>query len=496
MSENQSSYRNVMKATSIFGGVQIFTILISIIRSKFIALFLGSTGMGVVGLLTSTAGLISGITNFGLGTSAIRDVAAANSSGDESRVALVISVLRRWVWVTGGLGALIVLMLSPWLSQISFGNSNYVWSFALISITLLLNQLNVGQLVVLQGTQKIQYLAKASLIGSVLGLIVTVPLYYFFGVRGIVPALIIASIVSFAISSYFARKVLLIPTKLTGTVVLSEGKNMLKMGFLISLSGLFVTVATYIIQLFISSRGGVEQVGLFTAGFAVMNTYVGLVFTAMATDYFPRLAAVSECNVLSKKTINQQAEISILILGPIIMVFLVFIKLIIIILYSNKFVGIEDMVLWLALATFFKAGSWAIAFIFLAKGKSKLFFWNELFANSYVLLFDLIGYYFYGLTGLGISCLIAYLLYFSQVFLLSKIKYQFSFDTSFLKIFAVQFSLAISCFAIVKFVEKPYSYFFGSIFILFSVLHSYIQLDKRLGIKMFLNSFFENKMKK
>ena len=491
MSEHESSYRNIMKATSIFGGVQIFTILISIIRSKFIALFLGSAGMGVVSLLTSSVGLIGGITNFGLGTSAIRDVSVAYSTGDKTRVSLVVTVLRRWVWVTGALGAVIVLVLSPWLSQFAFGNNNYVLSFSLISVTLLLNQLNVGQLVVLQGMQKIQYLAQASIAGSVLGLIVTVPLYYCLGIDGIVPSLVIASVVSFVISWYFANKVEIKQLKLSRTITFSEGKNMLRMGFFISLSGLFVTGNTYIVQLFISNHGGVEQVGLFTAGFAVINTYVGLIFTAMGTDYFPRLSAVAESNELCKKTINQQAEISILILGPVIIVFLVFIKLIIIILYSNKFVGIEDMVLWLAIATFFKAGSWSIAFILLAKGKSKLFFWNELFATSYVLLFDITGYYFWGLTGLGISCCLAYMVYFVQVFILSKIKYQFSFDSSFLRIFAIQFLLAITCFGVSKFIFKPYSYLLGIVLIMISFWHSYVELDRRLGIMGMLKNKFK-----
>jgi len=488
MSEDLSSYRKIMKATSIFGSVQIFIILISIIRSKFIAMFLGSAGMGIVGLLNSTTGLIGGITNFGLGTSAVRDVSAANSTGDKSRIALVITVLKRWVWVTGALGSLIVFLLSPSLSQIAFGNSDYIWSFTLISITLLFNQLNVGQLVILQGMQKIQYLAKASLVGSVLGLLVTVPLYYFLGIDGIVPALIIASIVSFLISWYFAKKVEVQQFKLSRTLAFSEGKNMLKMGFMISLSGLLVTATTYILQLFISSRGGVEQVGLFTAGFAIINTYVGLIFTAMATDYFPRLSAVATSNELCKKTINQQAEISILILGPIIMIFLVFIKLIIIVLYSNKFVAIEEMVLWLAVATFFKAAAWSMGFILLAKGAAKIFFWNDLFGNVYMLVFDLIGYYFWGLTGLGVSFFVGYFVYFLQVFLLSNIKYQFSFDTSFLKIFVIQFLLAISCLGIVKFVDKPYSYLAGSMLIVFAVSHSYIELDRRLGLRILIKN--------
>lgn len=495
MSEEKNSYKQIFKATSIFGGVQVFNILVSVIRSKFIAIFLGSAGMGIVGLLNSTISLIGAMTNFGLSTSAVKDVSVAHSTGNEDRVGFVVSIVRRWVWATGFLGTFIVLCLSPWLSQAAFGNSNFIWTFALISITLLFNQLNVGNLVVLQGMRKIQYLAKSSLVGSVLGLIVTVPLYYFFGENGIVPALIIASIASFVISKFFAKKVHIQKHQVNMQLMFSEGKNMLKMGFLISFNGLLFIATTYVVQLFISNRGGISQVGLFTAGFSIINTYMGLVFTAMGTDYYPRLSAVANSNELSKKAINQQAEISILILGPVIMVFLVFIKLIILILYSHKFVGIEDMVLWLALATFFKAGSWSIAFLFLAKGKGKLYFWNELFANCYVLLFDLAGYYFWGLPGLGMSCCLSYMVYFGQVFLISKTKFQFSFERSFLKIFAIQFVMAICCFGVVKFVDKPYSYLVGTLFITLSGWFSYYELDKRLGIRMVLRNFLNNKLK-
>ncbi len=48
MSDQQSSYRQIMKATSIFGGVQVFQIIIQIIRSKFVALYLGPMGSTIL----------------------------------------------------------------------------------------------------------------------------------------------------------------------------------------------------------------------------------------------------------------------------------------------------------------------------------------------------------------------------------------------------------------------------------------------------------------
>ncbi|MBA7553213.1 hypothetical protein ES705_45800 [subsurface metagenome] len=61
-------------------------------------------------------------------------------------------------------------------------------------------------------------------------------------------------------------------------------------------------------------------------------------------------------------------------MAPIIIIFLVFIKWIVIILYSNKFIAVDDMIHWAALGMLFKAASWAISFILLAKGASNLFF--------------------------------------------------------------------------------------------------------------------------
>ncbi|MCR4030915.1 MULTISPECIES: oligosaccharide flippase family protein [Flavobacterium] len=484
-----------MKATSIFGGVQIFIILISILKSKIAAVFLGTAGIGIVGLLNSTITLIAGITGFGLGTSAVRDVSAANSSGNSKAVALVVSVLRKWVWITGIFGTCIVIVFSGWLSEITFGNNSYIFSFILVSVTLLINQLNVGQLAILQGMQKTQYIAKASIVGSSLGLVMTFPLYYFLGNDGIVPAMIFASLFSFVTSLSFAKKIKIEKIILSRKLVFSEGKNMLKMGFLISLSGLLVTLTTYIIQLFINDTGGVAQVGLFTSGFSIINSYVGLIFTAMATDYFPRLSAVSDSNELCRKTINQQAEISILILGPIILLFLLFIKQIIVVLYSDQFVAIEEMVKWLAIAIFFKAAAWSIGFILLAKGESKTFFWNDLIGNFYMLIFDLIAYHFWGLTGLGVSFFVGYFVYFLQVFTLCRSKYEFSFDNSFIKIFIVQFVLSVTGFLFLKFGEKPFSYVISVIMLILSIYYSFTELDKRLDIKKIFNEFTKGRFK-
>ena len=481
MNEDRSSYRQIVKATSIFGGVQVFQILVSIIRSKFIAVLLGPLGMGISGLLTSTTSFIESLTNFGLGTSAVRDISAAHATGNTTRMAVVAIVLKRLVWITGLLGAVLTLVLSPWLSQLTFGNKDYTLAFVLISVTLLLNQISTGQKVLLRGTRQVKHLAKAGLIGSVFDYL---PLFHFiiFWNRGNRTGIIITAVTSLLLTWYYARKIQIEPVKVNKVRTIAEGSGMMKLGFMISLSNIITIGASYIVRIFISNTGSIDDVGLYNAGFAIINSYVGLIFTAMSTDYYPRLSSVAHSNKMSRELINQQAEVALLLLAPVILIFLVFINWVVVLLYSSRFIPINDMILYAAIGMLFKAASWSIAFIFLAKGASKVYFWNELIANVYILLLNIIGYRMYGVTGMGISFMIGYILYLIQVYFVSRFQYGFYFEANFNKIFIIQLMLAVICLIIVKTTASPYSYIFGSILIVISLWVSYKGLDKRVGI--------------
>lgn len=489
---SQKGYRQIFKATSLFGGVQVFNIIIGIIRSKIIAVLLGPAGMGISGLLTSTTGMITSLTNFGLGSSAVKNVAESYAQNDTKKISRVVSALHSLVWITGTLGLLITLIFAPYLSELTFETKEYTNAFRLLSITLLLAQLTIGRNVIMQGTRSLKLLAKANLLGSLFGLLLTIPFYYFWGIKGIVPALIITSIVTLFFSWFFSRKISISKMKLTYKQVWIEGKDMLTMGIMLSLSGIITLAVSYVTRIYIGRIGGVEEVGLYNAGFAIIGTYVGLVFTAMATDYYPRLAGVASNNEIAKETINQQADIAILILAPILMVFFVFIHWIVQLLYSTQFMSVNGMIHWAALGMFFRAVGWAIAFLFLAKGTSKLFFLNELIANIYFLVLNVLGYKYYGLDGLGISFLIGYILYAMQVFIISNKKYKFNFNRAFIKIFILQLLCGVVCFCIVRLVPSFYKYIIGCILIILSSIYSYKELDKRMDLKSVIARYLKN----
>ena len=258
-----SSYRSIFKATSLFGGVQVYQILIQIIRSKFIAVILGPAGVGIQGLYHTATQMVKDISSLGLSQSAVRDVSEANSTGDSAKVNRTVSVLRRLVWFTGLLGAAIVLLMSPLLSKWSFGSYDYTIPFAFLSVTLLLDQLAAGQKVVLQGLRRLKDLAKASALGSTVGLVITIPLYYFFKVDGIVPTLILYSASVLLISWLFSRKVKINKEQLSTKEVFTEGRLMMSLGIAMSVSAILASATSYILRSYIRSVGGIDEVGLY-----------------------------------------------------------------------------------------------------------------------------------------------------------------------------------------------------------------------------------------
>lgn len=490
--ENKSSYRSIFKATSLFGGVQVYQILIQIIKSKFVAVLLGPAGVGIMGLYQSGLQLIQQLSSMGLSQSAVRDVSEANGSNDLHRIAKTVTVVRKLVWVTGILGLVLVACFSHLLSKTSFGNYDYTIPFIILSVTLLLDQLSAGQKVILQGMRRLKDLAKCSAFGVTFGLITSVPLYYWLGIEGIVPTLILNSLCSLLLSWFYSRKIKVEKVKITPKHTLEQGKLMLVMGVSMSISGILSTIVAYAIRGYIQANGGVEQVGLYQAGFVIMTTYVGMVMNAIATDYYPRLAAINKDNQKCREAVSQQGEIGVMILAPMLTICLVFMPFVLKILYSDKFLAANEYISWACLGMVLRLASWVISFLFVAKAESKLFMINELSANLYYLVFSLIGYKTLGLTGLGIAFALEYIVYFLQCYLIARKRYKFGFSNSFIKCYSIQLLLIIACLIIVLTLSGWHKFIIGSLIISISC---YLGL-KGLNEKMELLSFVKQKIKK
>ena len=489
MSENKSSYGSIMKATSIFGGVQVFNILVTLIRGKAVALLIGTPGMGLNGLLLSGINLIKTVTSLGINESAVKDISKAHSSNDQVHIRTTFQVFKRLIWFTAILGIIATIIFSPLLSKFAFGDTTKTTSFIWLSVTFIFGALSGGIYTLLRGTRQLKYLAQANIFGGIVGLVVALPIFYFFGIDGVVPAIILTAFANYLVSLYFKSKIHFEPIVVSWQETFQLGKPIVQLGLSLTLINILASGVAFALNAFISKTGSLSDVGLYSAGNAIVEGYVGMVFTAMATDYFPRLAGVINDEVKWKKLVNEQAELVLIILGIVLILLLTTTPLLIRILLSKEFMASQNFIQFAVLAIPLIGLVWVVGYIILAKGNNKLFLTVEIIANLIVLGFNLLFYHLYGLTGLGISLSLSYLV--SSIFMLTilKRKYDFKFTFGVFKLLFICFLSLLLCLISIHFLESPYLYLAEFMIVLGTISFFVHEFNQRIPIKSIVEKF-------
>jgi len=428
METDETSYKQIAKSTSIFGGSQFANILLGIVRTKVLAILLGTTGVGLNGMFQSIADLMRSLAGLGLSFSSVKEIAEAKQSEDGERIGHTVTMLYRWLWGTGIAGMLLTIGLSPWISHYVFGDRNHLFPICLISFSVLAGTLSSGQLALLQGMRKIGAMAKSSLYGAIGGLVTAVPLYWIFGLKGIVPALLAVSFIGLFFTWFFARRISVEKVVQSYRESLQRGGGMVKLGVYTVISGLVSTLTLFLLRSFILHSDGVGHVGLFQAVWSVSNMYMGGIMASMAADYYPRLCSLNSDDPKTVRFTNEQTRFVLIVATPLIVLILLIAPPIINLLYSNGFSTASTLLRWQIFGTFLKVIIWPLGFILLSKGRGSRFLivestWFIVYYAATRLLWP-----HYGLESAGIAYVIAYVIYLPLVYLTVQPLCNFHFE--------------------------------------------------------------------
>lgn len=483
----KKTYRQILKSTSVIGGSQVITVLVGIVRSKFVAVLLGPAGFGLVGLYQSIVDLVRSVTSFGIGFSAVRDI--AESSGDNEdkvKVARTYAVVYRLSLLTGILGALVTAVFSPLFSYYTFGDQKHTLLIGLMSFTLITDSISGGKSALIQGMMQISKLAKVKIALSILTLVISLPLYYLYNISAVVPVIIINSLLSLALFSLFAEKLDYKSYRIKLKEVFTEGYGMIRLGFYTSFVTFLGMIAMYLVKVFVTRKGGIEAVGYFQAAWSFSITYIGAVLTAMATDFFPRLSSVNQDAQKVREMVNEQTQMALFLAGPIIIGMLTFMPFLIHLFYSPKFSQTIQILQWQMMGDFLKILSWPIGMILLAKNISRPFVLVETF---WLLLFVLgiyAGWDAFGLNVTGIAFLISYFLYYLVLLVVVAKVASFRYSLKTWGFVLIYGSVAFLSFLNSLLLSGLLKYVTGVVLLVFSLAFSFYYLNKYVDILEFV----------
>lgn len=406
--EAGNSYGRILKSSALIGGASIINIGIGMVRTKAMAMLLGPSGMGLMGLYGAIFDLAQSVAGLGINASGVRQIAAAAGSGETARIARTAQVLRRTTLFLGLLGAALLIACAPWVSRLTFGDETQTYGVALLSAAVFCRVVSDSQSALIQGLRRIADLAKMGILGALYGTFVAVPIVYWLGESGVVPSLVAVALATLATSWWYSRRVDLPRLRVKALQIRREQAALLKLGFAFMASGLMVMGMAYFIRLLLTRKLGIETAGLYQSAWALSGMYVGLILQAMGTDFYPRLTAIADDNPACNRMVNEQAHISLLLAGPGVIGTLVFAPLVIDVFYTAQFQAAVDVLRWLTLGMALRIVSWPMGFIVLAKGEQGWFFLGELLWIAVYLGAVWLAIEAYGLNGAGIGFLGSY----------------------------------------------------------------------------------------
>lgn len=382
----------------------------NVLRGKMVAILLGTFGLGVSSLYMSSLLPLQQFFSMGLPLAVVSALAAFSEDTVEGQrmLSAKVEAYRRTLLVLAALAALTEIISASWLSTASFGTSENTTHYMILAAALFFLIMEGGEMAILQARRQMKQVALRNVVNALAGLFVGVPLYWWLGVEGIVPAIVLTAITVWCYTRWQTRRLRLNQPALSWTATWRLSRGIMSLGFFLMLAALLGTLTTYAVNAVIRYMGGVADVGLYQAASSITGQYVGLVFAAMATDYYPRLASLVEDSEAMQLLVQRQWRVVMFIVAPLVALLILTAPLLIRVLLTEEFLPLTGVVRLMGLAIVCRAACFPLDYVSMAYGRKRYFFWMEgVWCNVKTFAITVVFYHLWGLEGLGWGALVS-----------------------------------------------------------------------------------------
>lgn len=387
---------NLFKISSLNSLSVILKVGIGLITSKLLAVFVGPSGMALVGNLRNFLTSLESISTLGFQSGIVKYVAEneKNKSEIQKIIATVFITLLLFVMILSGL---LFFLASFWNNRI-FGDSfEFSLVFKILALALPWYVISIFLLAVINGLGKFKKIIWINCAGNTIGLLVSVLLIFKFKTLGALLAIVISPALLFFVTFYFINKEIsffdAIRFRLFDFRII---KNLSSYSLMALVSAVFGPLVLLAIRNNIIQNLGIDKAGYWEIITRISSYYLLFVSTLLSVYFLPKLAN-SQTNQETRSIFwsYYKTILPVFIIGVTLIYFLRF--FIIKLLFTADFLSVESLFLGQLLGDVFKVCSLILGFQFLAKKMTIAFIISELISLA-VLYFSSI--YFIRLFGI------------------------------------------------------------------------------------------------
>lgn len=372
---------SLFKITSLNSFSVVLKIGIGLITSKILAIFVGPSGMALVGNLRNFLTSLENILTLGFQNGIVK-YTAENEKNKIEFQKLVTTVLITLVFVALLLSGILFFTASFWNEKIFGNNSEYLLVFKVLALVLPSYGLSIFLISVINGLGKFKKVIWINIFGNIIGLLTSIFLILQFKPTGALLAIVIAPALLFCITLYWVQNEIqflqFVKFSLFDFKILKNLSSYSLMALVSSVLGPFVFLA---IRNHIIQNLGIEQAGYWETMSRISTYYLLFVSTILSVYFLPRLSKAPD-NSKTKSIFWQFYKfiLPVFVLGLTVIYFGRY--FIIQLLFTKEFLPVTDLFFWQLLGDVFKVCSLILGLQFFAKKMTSAFIISELFSLS------------------------------------------------------------------------------------------------------------------
>lgn len=390
------SQSQLFKITSLNSLSILLKIGIGLVTSKLLAVFVGPSGMALVGNLRNFMSSLENVATLGFQNGIVKYTAEVKDDKPELErfvTTVFISLLVVALVLSGGL-----FFLAPFFAHQLLGSKNdYTFVIKALALAVPWYAVSIVLLSLLNGLGKFKKVIWINVLGNVIGLMVAVFLILKYQTLGALLAIVIApAVLLFVVFYVFSAEMAFLKTITIRDFDFSYLKKLSSYSLMALVSTVLGPLVLLSIRTNIIENVGIDQAGFWETMTRISSYYMLFVSTILTVYFLPKLASAKD-NQETKAIFwsYYKGILPVFIIGVTGLYLARF--FIIKILFTQAFLEVESLFFWQLLGDVFKAAALVLGYQFFARKLTTAFIVSELFSLA---LFYFLSDYLIGLFGI------------------------------------------------------------------------------------------------
>lgn len=353
--------------------------VLGLFSSKIVSVFLGTSGMALLGSFRNFSGMLKSLATLGINNSVVK--LFVENKEDEKELSIIYSTFF-WIFLTiSSFLAIFIFLFSGILSNFLFFGSSYSNPIRFFGLFLPLIVINTFWLSIYNGLEKFKKIILIQILSNSVVFIISAILIWKNNITGGLYSIAFGELAMVFITYLFIRKDKLY-FKFDLQKVVSRKYFLIIRNFsaMSLLSAILVPLTLLCIRNLIVSNYSINLAGIWDAVNRLSGFYMVLFSSGLSMYYMPKLARIK-----TDKEFKRELVQYFRIIFPLFLLMVVFIyfarDFIISIAFTKDFNEISKVLIWQLLGDLLRIGTLAFGYQILVKTEVKKYFLIEIFFN-------------------------------------------------------------------------------------------------------------------